>query len=514
MYIMHSILSIFMILVLCGTISMGTLYNNFYSMYESYGIYEYNDLFDTDDDIGELKLRDYLQRGVDNFLFHCLNETHQMLDHRGDVFSWCYRTGTMILHRCFCELYIRLKSSEKKRQKISDSWDDTFGTQVKKISKVTSETFSPQRVTNDSVVETGCQLDFGSISRMPAITKCFILQNNKTISKKLYETAMTSCDEQSHTVIPLSSSLPCSHSQHATTMAHFKAAWLLAKFNYGLIITSTLCVLLPTMRSAIIRLGTSNSRSVLLFGVLNVLWMIWRLQETLQWDTKWQDEVPYICVATNTLRYLVEAVALFLFACTSLDRYRAISGSLLSIVSRKKEKLVVLSLIVGVITGGTCSILNIIALSVMTSPSRSALLLKRCSIPNDVHHNLIILIIAKVVSLMAMYLVPCGIMSAANIATILSVRRQSKKNLGRCFLRKHKSKKTSMISGFLVFSSVFMVCSVSKPIFEVYLAIKIHMDVSAKEDRDTAGILLDAITWNLTTMAYTINTMMGLRFTK
>ena len=512
MYIMHSIRSIFMILVLCGTISMGTLYDNFYNMNESYGIYEYNDLFDTDNDIGELKLRHHLQRDVDNFLFHCLNETHQMLDHRGDVFSWCYRTGTMILHRCVRELYICLKSSQKKKEKKSDSWDDIFGTQVKISSKVMSETFSPQRVTNDSVVETGCQLDFGSISRMPAITMCFILQNNKTVSKKMYETAMTSCDEQSHTVIPLSSSLPCSHSQHATTMAHFKAAWLLAKFNYGLIITSTLCVLLPTMRSVIIRLGTSNSRSVLLFGVLNVLWMIWRLQETLQWDTKWQDEVPYICVATNTLQYLVEAVALFLFVCTSLDRYRAISGSLLSIVSRKKEKLVVLSLIVGVITGGSCSILNITALSVMTSPS--ALLLKRCSIPNDVRDNLIILIIAKVVSLVAMYLVPCGIMSAANIAMILSVRRQSKKNLDICYHRKHKSRKTSMISGFLVFSSVFMVCSVSKPIFEVYLAIKIHMGVSAKEDRDTVGILLDAITWNLTTIAYTINTMMGLRFTK
>ena len=59
-----------------------------------------------------------------------------------------------------------------------------------------------------------------------------------------------------------------------------------------------------------------------------------------------------------------------------------------------------------------------------------------------------------------------------------------------------------------------MVCCVSKPIFEVYLATKAHMGVTAKEERETVGVLLDAITWNLTTMAYTINTVVGLRYTK
>ena len=241
--------------------------------------------------------------------------------------------------------------------------------------------------------------------------------------------------------------------------------------------------------------------------------MVWRFQETLQWDTKWQHGVPYMCVATNTTRYLVEGVALFLFACTSLERYRAITGSLLSSLTRKKVQfLVVLAVVLGMITGGICSIMNIVALSIMTSPP--ALLLKTCSIPNNVPGNLILLIIAKVLSLVTMYLLPCGIMSGANIAMFLSVRKKKKNNCIRRLTKKHHSKKTRMVTSFLVFSSVFMVCSVSKPIFEVYLAIKAHVGVTAKEERETVGVLLDAITWNLTTIAYTINTIMGLRYTK
>ena len=496
-HIIHScsIWSVLTVLVLCGTMSMGILNSGIHSS-EDYSGKEYNRKF------------------VDNLLLHCLNRTPQMQENREDSFFVCYRSGAITLHNCFGKLYVYFENNYEKKNK-EGSWDNVFGqvgVETHRFSThFVSEILDPQPVRNDSAVETGCQLDFGSLSRMPSITMCFIQQNNKTRSSKLYETTNTSCDAQSHKVIPLYSNLPCSHSQHATTMLHFKAAWVLAKVNYGLIISTILCVLLPTMLSTLIRIRTRNSRPVLLFGVLNVLWMMWRLQETLQWDTKWQDDVPYICVATNTLQYLVEALALFLFACTSLGRYQAISSPLLNSVTKNKVKMVVLSLIVGVITGSICSVLNMVALSVMTSPP--ALLLKRCNIPNNVHDKLIILIIAKVLSLLVMYLVPCGIMSTANIGMFLSLRRERKKKLGRCYSRKQKSRKTSMISSFLVFSSVFMVCCVSKPIFEVYLAIRIHMGVSYRRDLDTIGILLDAITWNLTTIAFIINAVMGIRYT-
>ena len=95
---------------------------------------------------------------------------------------------------------------------------------------------------------------------------------------------------------------------------------------------------------------------------------MWRLQETLQWDTTWQHQIPYICVATNSCRYLVEGVALFLFACPSLERYQTVAGSFVAMVTGKRVKSTVLAVVVGVITGGICSILNIVALPIMTSP--------------------------------------------------------------------------------------------------------------------------------------------------
>ena len=82
---------------------------------------------------------------------------------------------------------------------------------------------------NDSVEQTTCQVDYGSISRMPSISMCFIHHENNTKDSRLHDGAIVHCDAKSHDVIPVSSNLLCSLIQHATIIAHFKAAWLLAK---------------------------------------------------------------------------------------------------------------------------------------------------------------------------------------------------------------------------------------------------------------------------------------------
>ena len=525
---MHRLLFILTVLCFCRTISAdksdanannnGIYYShNNYTDYSenNYGIYNFHNNTDYNEDdvhIKEMKL--YNERVVDMFLFHCLNNTLSMMDYSTSDIYVGYGSGLVAMHRCFRVLYMLFEEFESKTSKIDKIlWDDTFKFTVDYLDPEGNVDDSVSSVVDDSVEQAACQVDYGSISRMPSISMCFI-QDNTTKDSRLPEgaRAVVLCDVHAHDIIPLFSNLLCSQIKHATIIAHFKAAWLLAKFNYGLIIASTLCVLLPTMRSTLITQRMRNSHSVILFDVLNALWMAWRLQETVQWDTKWQHGIPYICVATNTIRYLVEGVALFLFACTSLERYQAIAGTLLTSLTRKKVQLPFLSVTLGMITGGICSIMNIVALSIMTSPP--ALLLKTCSIHNNVPGSLILLIIAKVLSLVAMYLVPCSIMSAANIAMFLSVLRKNNKNFIRRLTKKPCSKKTSMITSFLVFSSVFMVCSISKPIIDLYFAIKEHIGMTADEERETVGVLLDAIAWNLTTIAYTINTIMGLRYTK
>jgi hypothetical protein len=47
------------------------------------------------------------------------------------------------------------------------------------------------------------------------------------------------------------------------------------------------------------------------------------------------------------------------------------------------------------------------------------------------------------------------------------------------------------------------------------VALRLHVGVGAgvmSEDR--VAMLLDAVTWNLTTVAYVINTVLGIRYTK
>ena len=399
-HMMGRLLFFLTVLCFCRTISG----DKSYAMYSNNGIYYYYNYNYTDYNADDSHIKEsdqYNERFVDMFLFHCLNFTlHlQLMDYNASVVSVRHGSGLVAVHRCFHVLYMQYKQFENKTGFNEVPFDDVF----KPIDKTllhghsTLEFLEPQNDMNDSVEQTTCQVDYGSISRMPSISMCFIHHENSTKDSRLHDGAIVHCDAKSHDVIPVSSNLVCSLIQHATIIAHFKAAWLLAKINYGLVITSTFCVLLPTLRSTLIRQRMRNSHSVILFGVLNALWMVWRFQETLQWDTKWQHGVPYMCVATNTTRYLVEGAALFLFACTSLERYRAITGSLLSSLSRKKVQfLVVLVVVLGMITGGICSIMNIVALSIMTSPP--ALLLKTCSIPNNVPGNLILLIIAKVLS--------------------------------------------------------------------------------------------------------------------
>ena len=228
----------------------------------------------------------------------------------------------------------------------------------------------------------------------------------------------------------------CSYSALATRIAYHKAAWLLAKCNYVLIVHTTLCVLLPNAHNKLTGQGEHNKQSVYVFSIVNVLWMIWRLQETLHWDTMWQHHVPYICVATNTIRYLVEGVTLFLFACTSLDRYQVITSSLFTFVNRKRVKLVAVASTVGIVTGLICSLLNIVALYMVAS---SSALLKTCIISHSISKTLMPLIVAKVVSLVALYLVPCTIMATANCAMIYSVRQRTSQNLGRCYSKKQRT---------------------------------------------------------------------------
>ena len=440
------------------------------------------------------------------FVFFCMNHLpHYPRDYLSDQLD--------INH---CSHFIIQQIADKIFQQID--WNDLINGNHDIItytrSKKTESAESKYYKQNESVStdKRGCQIFFGSIATMPYIQTCLFEKTSMNISIHPISNSTRNLEHAyCHDDLHLVSRAPCISTSHTTRMViHYKVTWSMAKFNYGLVLSTTAFILLPSTYQRF-RQHQGNIQPTVLFGPFNVIWMMWRLQDTLHWETNWQRHVPYVCIAMNTVRYLVEGMSLFLFAWTSVERYQALAGSLTKLISNKNMKMFIVAVAVGATTGALCSVLHIIALFMMADPA----VLKTCVVPRDKAANLLPLIAVKVVSLLAMYAVPCIVMSAANIAMSKIVSKKVKQTLGRCHSKNQRArgKKTKVISGFLVFSSIFMVCCVSKPVFEVYIALRIHVGIFS-QDRDTVGMLLDAISWNLTTIAYVINTVLGIRYTK
>ena len=205
----------------------------------------------------------------------CMNEiassTHMMH----------FTSVTRELSLCIGKVYLPLKISDGVlKQK---PWDDVINEKenTKKIQKMMLRKIS--ELLDDFNTPNGCQLDYGSISRIPSISSCIMESINTTNNTSQSYIAPTKgrCDVHSHVVFAINSTFLCSDSQHTTIIAYFKSAWVLGKVNYGLILLATLCIILPTLQKRIIQRHRYKSQSGFVSGILNLIWMTWRLQETL-----------------------------------------------------------------------------------------------------------------------------------------------------------------------------------------------------------------------------------------
>ena len=115
----------------------------------------------------------------------------------------------------------------------------------KTMYKIKAENVDGSGVNVSENGQTVRRLDYGSFTRMPAIVTCSLQVNTSSSLQKYDEFG----DCGARTVV--SASHFCYHSPHAKTMICAKAAWVLAKLNYGLIISTTMFVLLPTARGTI-----------------------------------------------------------------------------------------------------------------------------------------------------------------------------------------------------------------------------------------------------------------------
>ena len=79
--------------------------------------------------------------------------------------------------------------------------------------------------------------------------------------------------------------------------------------------------------------------------------------------------------------------------------------------------------------------------------------------------------------------------------------------VGQMHSKRQKSARGSLT--FILLSSMSMLSCLVNPLFELVVAIKRHL---GETDFIANTIILDSVLWNLTTIAYTVNTMVGVMY--
>ena len=410
-----------------------------------------------------------------------------------------------------------------KNRRVSDHWNDLFhqtkhgqnkypypikgiiSVEVSRNDDEEEETVYDDMDSEENVTLT-CRFDYGDIDTLPSISLCLVERETYYchIKQKL-ESMKTN---------------PCMNRPEWKLIHSYKASWILAKINYLLISLTLFMIFIRSLRSKLIGVRMRQHYHVILFGFLNGCWLIWRLQETINMESKWQRHVPYICIGTNTICYVVECISLYLFTVTSMQRCHALLTPLpvsqtSTYTKHKKYKLAIAS---GLPVAVLCSVLHVVALYRMQDPD----IIKSCTIlpQHDVTgavHSFVFLLVVKALSLCFIYLLPCFFMALSNIMMIITLQRRLNKRM-RIGRRISMSGQTSLnrkfhlTSSFILFSSVFLLCCLTRPVYELVMTVNMHLDQGTGERMAVHNVVLNAIICNLTAVAFTINTVVGLNY--
>ena len=348
-----------------------------------------------------------------------------------------------------------------------------------------------------------CVFDYGSFTTFPKLHIC-----DKVVARGEDKKALIdSCHEGATNVktVEVLENGMCENHRKAETLQGRKIAWVFAKTNYLIIGCNYVLIIWLLVTT----LAPNKSYHSLTFGVVDAIWLLWRLQETLNFETDWTRNVPYVCVGLNTVYYLTSVMCLYLFAYTSMDRYHALAAPL-KWYTVGKGRLFRNCVIAAVMVGIAGSLLNILALFLLDDQS----VLKYCSVHGDVEGSLTFLVSSKIINLLFLYCCPCCVLIFANVAIAFAARCHRSQPM---ILRKHSQRaeqgntagnnKLQWVIRFLIFSSLFMLCCLPAPILDLIKAF--HSSFISKK----AEFIADGIVWNLTTLAFAINVSVGMKFT-
>ena len=245
------------------------------------------------------------------------------------------------------------------------------------------------------------------------------------------------------------------------------------------------------------------------------MWLLWRLQETIHADVDWMKYVPYVCNVMNTLRYALEAIMLYTACYTSLRRCQAVANPILYRVHHQSGFTQIHAAAIGLMTGILCSVINIMAVHLMSADDNTRALCRLTTLPHEEELYLEGVIAAKSISLIIMYVVPCSCILITNASMAVILRKQQRHaaaNLTSCFsaegsIIKRKNKRT--IRFILILSLCMMFC-LPQPILDLAMAVTIYNNMQATYEH-YISMFLNLLLVNCTTLAYTLKTFASVR---
>ena len=354
-----------------------------------------------------------------------------------------------------------------------------------------------------SIIRTHCRVEKGSVLKLPKLELC-----------QHVDSTILQCETFTGNTMDFGDNHPYPPCPNINKLFHFiytrKITWYLAKINYVVIFLSGCLFCHPKVRKRLISLTWWQRRYFILYGVLNLAWLLWRLQETLHWETNWQNKLPYICLFFESLNYMLESLSLYLFASISYERYQVVAHPILSLVRKHIIKSKTFAICTGCVMGMVISVLNFITLFRF----RDTYTRKTCTVVDASEEDLSFGIALKSVKLFLIYLLPCLIMVSTNISFVYTVHKRFK-NPSKFESQNMSSTpltKTCFTLGFILISSILMFSCVTKPLFELYLNVLLHFEGESLYIF-TIDNVIQGIIWNISTVGFGLNTIIAICFT-
>ena len=337
-----------------------------------------------------------------------------------------------------------------------------------------------------------CLYEHGSLSRMPSIDYCELpCLTAVTSSTSLVTSTVTQPKN-------------CWLAEMVENIRTLRTRWIVIKINYVLCVLSFASVAVAV---SLCRGGRDKLAFRLALMFCNGVWIVWRFQESVHQDTKWQEQYPYVCLFTNTVCYMVESLSLFMFALVSYTRFLAVSSPVTWFTSLSNRPLKYLTALFGFSVGLVCSVLHICLILSSTADDKSR---QRCQLHHPKHFSVHFLLAIKIISLCFMYLLPLIGCLVPNVALVLHWREERRKSSMRNHRNTDKLEPDNILKKImmLMLCAVFMLVCLFAPVVQVLLAGQKMMDEDVDATLPSHLILVDAVSWNLSTLAFALNTIM------